>query len=166
MKIGVLADTHNHRPNTLAALEVFRAEGVEYLVHCGDVTGPDIVRLLAEWPVALVTGNVDRDWQALADAARAIGVPPPRPQVSLTLDGLAIAVVHGHLDEALQDLIERQEYRYIFHGHTHLRRDVLIGRTRVINPGALGGTRREPRSVAVVDLAANEVRFVEIPEAQ
>ncbi len=166
MKIGVLADTHNNRENTLAALDIFRAEGVGYVLHCGDLTSGAIVRLFEGWRAVFALGNIDANPQELADAAREVGLPPPQPTFTLTLDGSPIAVTHGHQDEALQNLIEGQAYRYVFHGHTHRRRDEQIGKTRVVNPGALGGVKVQPRSVAVVDLAADTVRFIELQEAR
>ena len=47
-------------------------------------------------------------------------------------------------------------------GHTHRRRDQTIGRTRVINPGALGGVRWQRRSFCILDLATGEARFVKL----
>jgi hypothetical protein len=48
---------------------------------------------------------------------------------------------------------------YLFTGHTHVRMDKRIGRTRLINPGALGGTRKQSRSVAILDLDTDELIF-------
>jgi putative phosphoesterase len=162
MKIGILSDTHNNAANTRDALAIFQAEGISRLVHCGDMTTGQIVMLFAGWDVTFVLGNGDLFVQELNTAAGLIGVQPPRPVASLTLDGLPVAVVHGHHD--LERLIRQQDHRYVLHGHTHRRRDERIGSTRVINPGALGGRRIEPRSVAVLDLATDTLRFIELPE--
>ena len=64
--------------------------------------------------------------------------------------------------DVLGNLIASGEYAYVFHGHTHRRRDRMIGHTRVINPGALGGRRTERRSFCILDLATGETRFVEL----
>lgn len=50
----------------------------------------------------------------------------------------------------------------MFHGHTHRRHDGRVGATRVINPGALDGLRYEKRSFAILDLANDYLRIVEI----
>jgi predicted phosphodiesterase len=39
---------------------------------------------------------------------------------------------------------------------------MTIGRARVINPGALGGRRRQSRSFCILDLTTGEIRFVEL----
>jgi len=162
MKIGLLSDTHNNVTNTQAALDIFRAQGIITLLHCGDITRPQLVSLFAGWDVTFVLGNVDEDVAGLSAAARAIGAPPPRPMYTLTLNGTTIALVHGQDDEALQALIESQQYRWVFHGHTHRRRDERVRRTRVVNPGALGGRHIGPCSAAIVDLSAEAVTFIEI----
>jgi hypothetical protein len=38
--------------------------------------------------------------------------------------------------------------------------DKRIGRTRVINPGSLGGLKKQSRSVALLDLETDELNFV------
>ena len=71
-------------------------------------------------------------------------------------------MLHGDNEEALQNLIASGEYAYVLHGHTHKRRDQTVGRTRVINPGALGGRRPQRYSFCILDLATGDARFVEL----
>ncbi|GAB4572567.1 MAG: metallophosphoesterase [Anaerolineae bacterium] len=163
MLLGILSDTHNNLHTTRAALERFRAEGVRRLIHCGDITTGAVVMLFAGWDVTFVWGNVDRTRADVEAAARMVGLPLPRELAILTVDGLPLAVTHGH-DGQLEHLIATQEYRYILHGHTHQRRDERFGHTRVINPGALGGRRPQPRSVAILDPGNDDLRFLEIPD--
>ena len=66
------------------------------------------------------------------------------------------------ITEKLDKLIRSRRYKYVFHGHTHRQRDEKIGKTRVINPGALGGARYEPRTVCIVDLDKDDVRFIPV----
>jgi len=159
--IGILSDTHNNAAATQAALAIFRQEGVTRLLHCGDITGGDIVLLFAGWDVTFVLGNMDKEPAGLEAAARRINCAPPRLSVNLVVDGFPIALLHGH--DGLERAIRSGAYRYVIHGHSHLHRDERLGATRVINPGALGGLRREPRSVAVLDVAADLLRFIPIP---
>jgi predicted phosphodiesterase len=49
---------------------------------------------------------------------------------------------------------------YLFTGHTHRRCDKRIGPTRVINPGALGGTQHETRSICILDLATDRLEVI------
>ena len=60
--IGVISDTHGLlRPQAVRALE-----GVELIIHAGDIGDPKILRALARIaPVHAVRGNTDRgDWAA------------------------------------------------------------------------------------------------------
>ena len=162
MNIGILSDTHNLVANTLAALEIFRREGVTRLFHCGDITSEATLALFKGWDVTFVWGNGDLEKAALTAAARALGLTPPTARVNVVIDGYAIAVLHGH--DGLLNVINSGKQRYVLHGHTHARRDQRIGPTRVINPGALGGTHRESRSVAILDVAADALRFIELED--
>lgn len=160
MKLGILSDTHNEVANTRAALEIFRARGVTRLVHCGDLTRPELVALFAGWDVAFVYGNIDRDRFALAGAVqRTAGPTHIGVTCELALNGWTIGACHGHDEELLDAMIASQAYTLVCHGHTHVRRDLQVGSTRVINPGALGGRHREARSVCVFDLEANTAEF-------
>lgn len=160
MKLGILSDTHNNAANIHTALDIFQQEGIARLVHCGDITTPDMILLFKGWQVTFVYGNIDKLQAELADAARQIGLQPPQRIAQLTIGGVPIAVTHGH--DGLQRLIGQQAHHYILHGHTHLRRDETIGSVRVINPGALGGTQRQSRSVAILDTESGDLRFIEL----
>jgi putative phosphoesterase len=59
MRIGILSDTHDHLKRTARAVAMLKAEGAEALIHCGDLTTPDIVYQCAELPSTFVLGNND-----------------------------------------------------------------------------------------------------------
>ncbi len=161
MRLGILSDTHNNAPNTTAALDIFRREGVTRIVHCGDVTGGSLLALFQGWDAIFVRGNMDRELAGLEAAAGHYGLSAPQPSYQLLVDGFSLYVLHGHVD--LDRLIRGQDWHYVLHGHTHRRRDEQIGRTRVINPGALGGAHFQSRSIAILDVAAGDLRFIELP---
>ncbi|MBN1310872.1 MAG: metallophosphoesterase family protein [Anaerolineae bacterium] len=164
MKLGILSDTHDNLENTRRALDVFRQHDVEQIIHCGDITIPPIVALFGEWPVVFVFGNLDRGHAELAAAVKRLsGTCSIGFEYAGNLGGSSIAVYHGNDDEYLASLISSSRYDYVFHGHTHRRRDDTVGRTRVINPGALGG-RGRARSVCVLTLPNGPARFIDIDE--
>ena len=80
--IGLIADTHG-----LIRPEVFEAlEGVELVLHAGDVGGGTVLDELARIaPVHAVAGNVDMPVD-----------PRLRDRLAVTLDGVRIHVSHGH----------------------------------------------------------------------
>lgn len=162
MKIGIISDTHDDLRNLQEVLVRLQAEGVRAILHCGDLCGPGVVQALAGFDVWIARGNMDRHpdlgpvVEVLLGNGRLAWLHSP------TLNGCSVAVTHGDQEEVLGNLIRSGEYAYVFHGHTHRRRDQMVGRTRVVNPGALGGTRWQQRSFCIVDLEIGEVRFVEL----
>jgi putative phosphoesterase len=163
MKIGLISDTHDDVRNLETALAILRAEQVTKLLHCGDVCGPGVIRALADFDVWIAQGNMDRSLELAQAVQEAKGNGRMAWLHRLVLDGYSIAMVHGDNEEALGNLISSGDYKYVFYGHTHRRRDQTIGRTHVINPGALGGTRHQTRSFCILDLTTGEARCVEIP---
>jgi hypothetical protein len=78
------------------------------------------------------------------------------------LDGVPVAVTHSHIDGKVMELVQEQRFKWIFHGHTHEKRDEVVRGVRIVNPGALGGLGREPRSFCVVDLDTEDVEFIQV----
>jgi len=166
VKIGILSDTHNREHNVEIALAAFRERGIATLIHCGDVTSAETVLLFAGWEVTFVLGNGDLNRSDLIAATRMIGVPPPLPTCSVEIDGHRIGVTHGHDYRLLSGLVSSGRYATVCHGHTHRRRNEWRDgyQVRLINPGALGGSKYETRSVALLDVENGAVEFVEFPE--
>ncbi len=162
MRIGILSDTHDNLRNVQAAAAILRNEGITTILHCGDVCGPAVVEALQGFDAYFAQGNMDR-MPALGLAVEALcGVGRLARWHSLVLDGLPVALLHGDDEPLLYQLVHSGEYAYAFYGHYHRRDDRQVGATRVINPGALGGTRREPRSFCILDLRTGEAQFVEL----
>ena len=146
MRLGVISDTHDLlRPEVL---EVF--EGVDHILHGGDVGGEDILMALeALAPVTAVYGNTD----SFEMRARL-------PQVAkIRLDGFDIVVTHGDqfgspTAEKLHDAFPEAEI--LVFGHTHKPVlelvDVVV---TAMNPGGAGATRFGLRpSVGILELEA------------
>ncbi len=69
-------------------------------------------------------------------------------------------VYHGTIPGNLDAAIKSNKYDYILTGHTHVKRDEPIGKTRVINPGALFGAHLY--TIALLDIANDGVEFIGI----
>jgi putative phosphoesterase len=160
MRIGIMSDTHDNVDTTRRALDHLRASGIEQIIHCGDITSPEIVAMFAGWMVAFVWGNMDQSRPALRRAVEDLNGATIDDQFVGEIEGVQLAACHGDDPIQLDSLITCGLYDYVFYGHTHRRHDETVGETRVINPGALGGTRRETRSLCVIDLPSGAVDFV------
>ena len=160
MLIGILSDTHGRGPIMAAAVDLLRRRGAEYLIHCGDVGGVDLLEHLVGGPAAFVLGNCDADEPAYRRHAQSLGVVFCGSMGDLELDGRRLAVMHGDDAPLMERILASRQHDYLLHGHTHVRHDQHVGRTRVINPGAL--FRAAHKSVAILDTRADALEFVEI----
>ncbi|MBC8289720.1 MAG: metallophosphoesterase family protein [Planctomycetes bacterium] len=161
MKLGVLADTHDRLERTQRAVDILIAAGANTLIHCGDLTGWDIVEACSVLPFCFVFGNHDADTVPdLRQAADDFGATCLEWGGEVTLSGSRIAIVHGHLTSDLRPLLESSP-EFLFSGHSHEARDWQNGPTRRVNPGAIHRAREF--SVALVDLATAKVRFLPVP---
>ena len=156
--LGILSDTHDRVDAMAAAVELLRRHRAEFFIHCGDVGSERVLDHLAGVPGAFVFGNTDWDRAPLSRYARQIGVACHDDLADLELGGKKIAVTHGDDFKLKQRLLAEQRHDYLFQGHTHVRADQRVGRTRVINPGALH--RAKEKTVATLDTATDKLVFL------
>jgi hypothetical protein len=150
IEVGVISDTHGLvRPEALRALE-----GVELIVHAGDVGSPDVLDALrAVAPVHAVRGNVDRGvWtESLPETA------------VVEVAGRSLYVLH---DRAELDLDPATAgFAAVIFGHSHRPHHEEKDGVVFLNPGAAGPRRfRLPVSLArvTVDEARVDVRMIEL----
>jgi len=143
MRAGLISDTHNLlRPDVLTHFE-----GVDLILHAGDVGHPDILAELATLaPVHAVFGNTDGF--AVRDIAGA--------QLELELEGWKVLVTHGHefgspKPELLVGAYQGRDI--IIYGHTHQPLIDTVAGVLVINPGAAGPARFDlSPSIAILSL--------------
>lgn len=163
MKIGILSDTHNNLSNLQAALKLFQDRGIETLVHCGDFTGVEAAQALNGFRIIAAFGNGD---MASGEIRQVLLSHNPENYAGMVytgqIDGVRIAVTHGHLPGHVEELVHSGQFDYVFKGHSHQHKDERFGFTRLINPGALGGLHREARSVCVLDLLSGKAEFIKL----
>ena len=158
MLLGVLSDTHDRVDATAAAMKVLRQAGAQFFIHCGDVGSERVLDHLAGLPSAFVFGNTDWDRASLARYAQSIGVACHNTFADLDLGGKKVAVTHGDDFRLKQRILSEQRHDFLLLGHTHVRADELVGKTRVINPGALHRARE--KTVATLDTDGGELKFL------
>jgi uncharacterized protein len=163
MLIGIFSDTHDNLNAIQLARDFFVRSKVEYVFHCGDLTDPSLVSYLDGCRVIYSSGNMDSSSERIRQSLQALN---PHNWAGYLYTGAIsdshIACVHGNVDGQVTTLIQSQKYDYIFHGHTHQRRDERFGKTRVINPGALGGKNSSPGSLCTLDLKTGKTLFYRV----
>ncbi len=163
MLITILSDTHDNRSAIRKALELARGRGAEEILHCGDMTSAASVALFRGWTLQYVEGNMDRDEGEIRAAVDRLGTGSScGTELHLERDGVRIALLHGNRADRLAAAVQSGKYDFVFHGHTHRRRDQTIGRTRVVNPGALGSVATGKYSFCVLKTSSREIEFIEL----
>lgn len=159
MKLGILSDTHDQVERTAGAVALLKAQGAELLIHCGDLTGPEVVYACADLPCHYVLGNNDYDERELRRAIEGTGGTLLGWGGVLEIDGKRVGVTHGHLASEFRKLL-RAMPDYLLFGHTHCTFDERDGAIRQINPGALH--RASEWTVAMLDVGLDEVEFLSV----
>ena len=161
MIFGILSDTHGRADMAHLAVQKLIEHKAEYLVHCGDVGGKDVLDALAGHPAMFVLGNNDVDDDELANYAKILGIEYGARNGKLAFGEKLGVVTHGDDHRLVSKLIQQQQIDYLFVGHTHETMDQWRGRVRIINPGAL--YRAAVKTVALLDTVSDELKFLTIP---
>ena len=162
MQIAIMSDTHSNAANTRAALEIIRERGVSCVLHCGDICDPETVRLFHGLTTHFVRGNNDFDEPGLRAAIAAIGGTYHGAFAQLEMAGKRLAMLHGDDWRLLERVQKEQLYDYVLFGHLHQFSRNHVGRSIVINPGALH--RARPKTFVLLDLASGFTQQIALPE--
>lgn len=157
MRVGIISDTHDRLPTLHAALDRFRAAGIDTLLHAGDIVAPFSAKPLAAFAgaVHVVYGNNDGERAGLRRVLPQIVDGPLR----LELAGRRI-VMHHFVDWLRPDDVLAAEV--VVTGHTHeLKIERRDGRLW-INPGECCGWVTGRCTVAALDLSNLEVEIMEV----
>lgn len=126
--IGLISDTHGLvRPSVFGALE-----GVDVILHAGDVGAGVLDELRVIAPVRAVLGNTDTP-----------GTPELARAIDIEVEGVRIHVSHGHElgTPTPERLLAQYDADVIVYGHTHRQLVTRSGDRWVVNPGAAGHRR-------------------------
>ncbi len=162
MRIGLVSDTHNDQSTTEQALARLRLEGITTVLHAGDVTAGGTLRLFQGFDVWVARGNMDHDPGLGHVAQELFGSGHLLALHQLALSSARIALAHNGDAIEVQALVRSGTLDYVILGHSHKRRDQRLGRTRFINPGALGNTQSGRPSFAILDLARDELTWIQL----
>ena len=153
MRIGIISDTHDQQRNVRKAIETFQAQGVECVLHAGDITRPTTISLFAELPgsrLIAVFGNCDTDRLALRSVVEAVGGEIHDRVYSGRIDDRAIYMTH--IPDGLNHVIGSGKHDLVVYGHTHQQDIRREGKTLIVNPGAARNWMGEDAHVVIVDL--------------
>ena len=141
MKIAIVSDTHDNVPNLEKALAWMNKNGIEQIIHCGDLCAPSIlINVLVpnfSGLIHMVFGNVE-DRELLSQKAADFSHVKHYGEIGeVEIDGKKLAFVHFPDDG--KKLAETDKYDLVFYGHNHKAWEEQVGKTRLVNPGTLAG---------------------------
>lgn len=130
MRIGLISDSHHAFDRLETALEKLLNEGIDLLLHAGDMGTEETLQKLAALavPSYAVFGNNDYNLFALRERFN-VEAEPWR----VKHEGLRIKLMHRPL------YFENDGADLTVFGHTHIPEAKLAGKTLVINPGEVCG---------------------------
>jgi uncharacterized protein len=153
MLIGVLSDTHipdraSNIPSNV--LKIF--EGVDMILHAGDLTAPHIKKELESIaPTYCVQGNMDR----------AHGYKLPQSKV-IEIQGIRIGLNHGEVyprgdTQQLKYIAMEMDVKVLITGHTHWAFVKEIGDLLLLNPGSPTVPRLSDPTVMILEIDNGQI---------
>jgi uncharacterized protein len=159
MKIGILSDTH--LPNITEDFKetvkrVF--DGVDMIIHAGDITGISVFDYLSNWELKAVRGNMDDfDLYNL--------LPEKRIE---NIMGKNVGIIHGKgPPNGIEDVVLRefQHVDLIIYGHSHVPRETKKGGVLLFNPGSYRRSYSYHGTVGMIEITDNiTLRHIEIEQ--
>jgi len=163
VKIGIISDSHDHHANALKAVEIFKNEQVQYILHAGDIISPFTAKAFGEVKNArfiAVFGNNDGEKSVLKSTIESFGGEIHRDPYRGKIAGKKIFMTHkpGILDEA----IAGGKYDLIVYGHTHFRDIRTVGETLIINPGESTDWLSGKGRLIILDTESSKITEMEL----
>lgn len=175
MRILVIADLHDNIVRLKHVLGFAPQIGVDAIFVCGD------------WGRALETIDVFHTVKTGSDNKTVkvygvLGNADINPETKIKMQKLKFKIADDFLDiklgnrriglshyptssltpggKALKKAAESQKYDILFYGHTHRKTETKLGRTLIVNPGAVHRTLSP--SIVIYDTVQNKAEFVHI----
>ncbi|MCM8763106.1 MAG: metallophosphoesterase [Candidatus Omnitrophica bacterium] len=157
MRIGIISDSHDNLPKIEAAVDFFKREKVDFVLHAGDFIAPFTIPLFNKLTCDFlgVFGNNDGEKAGLLQAS---GGRIKEGPFRLTLDGRSILLVH----DIKQIEIQKENSAIIIFGHTHKPEVKKENSKLLINPGESCGWLSQRSTVAVLNLTDLAHSLIEI----
>ena len=161
MLVGVVSDTHNNIKNIENIINIFNEEEVNLVIHTGDVSKAETLRLFSRLscPMVGVFGNNDRIEKGLKEVCDECNFNFQDPPFPLTLGDKKIAVFHEPelIDEYIK---EHEDVQLIIHGHTHRHREETLDNIIIFNPGESAGFLKGKNALGIINLNSLEIRRI------
>lgn len=163
MKIGIMADIHDHVDHLRYAISLFNAHQCGVILIAGDLVSPLVVPSLRKLTgkVFVCYGDNDGNRRGIASGMSIVGTLGHGPFCVKTTDGLKITMAH-QLNE-MRDCLGDSDV-FVF-AHTHRPSIVKDKHERLfINPGEVAGWMFRKPTVVILDSESRETEVVQLAE--
>lgn len=164
MKIGILADSHDHLDRLSLAVQQLQNQKVELVLHAGDFIAPFTIPVLhgVGCPIQAVFGNNDGERIGLHSKMTSLGHQVMERPHAYDYLGKRILLLHEPF--ALDTLAGSPHYDLVVYGHTH-QIDVRTPAegALLLNPGEVCGWVTGKASCAIVDLQTRRIEVIPLP---
>jgi len=158
MIIGILSDSHDHVPNIKKAVDLFKEQDAETVLHAGDYCSPFTIPPFEGLDLIGILGNNDGDLLTLRQKFDDIDAELHGSFLEITIGGVHFAMYHG-TEPAITDALHHcGKYDVVVSGHTHEQVNVKVGNTLALNPGTTHGFEDEA-SVAIYNTQTRKPHF-------
>ncbi|MFQ5940260.1 MAG: metallophosphoesterase [Nitrososphaerales archaeon] len=161
MKIGIISDSHDHIDNIRKAVQLFKDNKVDIVIHVGDYVNPGTIKAFQGLKLTGIFGNNDGDKFRLIKAFSQIGGEIKGDFCEMEKDGIKFAVYHGTEPQLKDALIECRKYDVVIYGHTHSLENTRVGNTLVLNPGTAHGFGGKA-TVVIFDTQTKHPEFIDL----
>jgi putative phosphoesterase len=163
--IGIISDTHDNVINIKKAVDIFKKNNVEFVIHCGDIVAPGTIKFFEGAKMKFIFGNCDGDRALIEEKIKDHGFELHGRILELKIKDKTIGAFHGD-DLLIWDKMINNGYDYLIHGHTHKPEDKKggkDGKTRILCPGGhYLGDGKETNKVIILNLDNSKALFVDV----
>lgn len=157
MKIGIIADSHDHKDNITASVAWFNSEKVALVLNAGDLVAPFTARIFQKLDARMICVFGNNDGERLG-LSRTFEIHR-HPHVVET-GGLKILLLHE--PDNLESIAKSGDYDVIVYGHTHEKDIREVGATKIVNPGECCAWLTGIGTVAILETETMEVTIKEL----
>lgn len=158
MKFAIVSDTHDNLKNFGKAIDFCNKEKIAVILHCGDICSRETIEEMKKMfggEIKFVRGNCDYNLDEI----------PEKLEIELS----GIKIFFNHYPNIAKKAAEsgnpstrsarsRQEYDFVFYGHTHIPKLERVEKCLLANPGELAGQINKP-SFAVCDTETGKLEL-------
>lgn len=150
MKLGVMSDSHENMQMIANAVNFFNKQGVDIVIHAGDIVSPITVNEFKNLKSRLIAiyGNNDGEKDLLRERFSGLGHEIHPAPYEFTFAHRKILLFHE--PHFLKELFRCDSYDIIIYGHTHLV-DIQKDKALILNPGECGGWLYGKPTVALIE---------------